>query len=90
MDDRELLKKTLKTVGAMVLGTVLLLGTLGVFVSFVVGHAVGAPTTMEAPSTAGAKNELVPGLNSPQQTTVPPAPKTQRRATASVRTGESI
>jgi hypothetical protein len=52
LDNRSLMKRTLITVGAMVGGSIVLVGTLTFVASSVVGRAVSAPDS--STSTSGA------------------------------------
>jgi hypothetical protein len=50
LDNRSLMKRTLITVGAMVGGSIVLVGTLTIVASSVVGRAVSAPDSSTSAS----------------------------------------
>ncbi len=56
LDNRSLMRRTLITVGAMVGGSILLVGTLTLVASSVVGRAVAAPDSSTSASGAHTIN----------------------------------
>jgi hypothetical protein len=68
LDNRTLLRKTLVTMGAMVGACVVLVGTLTLVASILVGHAVSPPA-----DDNGGGGALVPAAN--VHGTVPGAPR---------------
>lgn len=50
IDNRSLMRRTLITVGAMVGGSIVLVGTLTLVASSVVGRAVASPDSSSSPS----------------------------------------
>jgi hypothetical protein len=87
MTDRELWVRTWKTVGAMVGGTVVFLGSM----SLVVLLAAGRPptTTASEAQATPASTALPPGAKGTEPT-LPASPKAPRHIAGSARPGESI
>ena len=89
MTDRELWARTWKTVGAMVGGTVVFLGSMSLVVLLALGHPA---RTQEAQATQATppSTALPPGAKPPEPT-LPTGPKFPRRSlVSSARSGESI
>jgi hypothetical protein len=60
LDNRSLMKRTLITVGAMLGGSIVLVGTLTLVASSVVGRAVAAPDSSTAASGAHTGSTVKP------------------------------
>jgi uncharacterized iron-regulated membrane protein len=85
MTDRELWVKTCKTVGAMVGGTVVFLGSMSLVLVLMVGRQASATANVEATPAAAPSPAVV------KAPTLPTGPKIPRRGiAASARAGESI
>jgi hypothetical protein len=88
MTDRELWVKTWKTVGAMVGGTVVFLGSVTLFLLLAVGRSSAAPATeTQASPTAPA---LPNGAKAVEGNTPPVAKPGRHGNMTSARPGESI
>jgi hypothetical protein len=72
-DDRDLLKKTLKTVGVMLGALTVFMGTLTILVLVVVGHAVGPRAPEDDKAVPASNVHGKPG--DPDSTIVPARPK---------------
>ncbi len=102
MTDRELWLKTCKTVGAMTGGTLVLLGSMTLFLMLVVGRpASSSSEALDGPATApgeignagnGAGMGNVGGAGKVDTVATPPTPRMPRRhgAKPEGRPGESI